>query len=127
MITEYSKQKINGILPDQNPRGKHNKGHSYKIFLRQELIDDSFHGGTTCQLKIPESDYDRLQNPEQNEDQMDEQESEDEIEAIDFKKLIVFNHQGTFIQVWNCIDIFCCLMSGYVYAWIGCFGIKEDV
>ena len=58
---------------------------------------------------------------------MDEQESEDEIEAIDFKKMIVFNHQGMFIQVWNCIDIFCCLMSGYVYAWIGCFGIKKDV
>ena len=52
--------------------------------------------------------------------------SEETVEEIDLKKMIVIDHQSLFTFIWKCIDIFCCLMSGYFYAWIGCFGIKDD-
>jgi len=41
-------------------------------------------------------------------------------------KYLIINSRGYLSAVWGGIDLICCLTSSYFYAWIGCFGNKED-
>jgi len=38
--------------------------------------------------------------------------------------MIPIDHESKFSAVWSMLDIFCCLTSSYVYAWVACFGTE---
>ena len=41
----------------------------------------------------------------------------------DFFHHLIFDHKSVFIQCWDVLDTALSLISGYLYAWIACFGI----
>lgn len=64
-------------------------------------------------------------------DGMDDHEHDDvshegeEKETVEMSSNFIISHQATLKQVWDLVDTVCSLVSGYVYAWIACFGLQS--
>ena len=134
IIKEYTKQKIEGIIPYQTcgKKGGHSHSHAeYQVYLRKDVIEDSF--DTTAvdnfQLKIPKIDFDAQfgeANKDGEGDDLDDDELSDRCEKEDdFFHHLIIGHKSIFIQFWDILDTALSLFSGYMYAWIACFGIAE--
>ena len=56
-------------------------------------------------------------------DQLDDGEDSE----IDVKKLITIPETSKILIIWKPIEISCCIISCYYYAWIIAFGEKDDI
>ena len=45
-----------------------------------------------------------------------------EAPEFDISKLLIINHENKALALFSILDITCCLISSYVYAWIAYFG-----
>ena len=135
IIKEYTKQKIEGIIPYKTCHHKggrhHNHPPGYRVYLRQDVIEDSFDTNATdnFQMKIPKIDFEHQFGDGHRNHEYDEEDDllTDRCEKEDdcFHHLIM-DHKSVGIQCWDILDTACSLVSGYFYAWISCFGIANE-
>ena len=46
--------------------------------------------------------------------------------SCDLSKIFIINHDNCLINFWNSLDIICCLVSSYIYAWLSFFGTDTE-
>lgn len=117
--------------------GNSNKAQSntLKVYLRQDIIDHSFDQGASLNLnEIKDFKYEELKtscshshgNGGLDLDKDDEECNHDDSEKISIHDIFLLNHKGKYIRFWNMLDTICCLYSGYLWAWVACFGIGKN-
>ena len=52
----------------------------------------------------------------------DPDDSIDDEKDFDISKIFIIHHENQTLAIFNVVDITCCLISSYVYAWIAFFG-----
>lgn len=146
LIKEHYQQKIEGILPKIPHHHKHGgvshgvTKDDYRVYLPQDVIDHAFESSSSIcfgsfnqkdfkfeELKSTCSSHSHGEQGDQIDlDANDENNGHHNMERITYKDLFILSHKGKFIQNWERFDTLCCLYSGYLYAWVACFGITPD-
>lgn len=108
------------------------------MYLTQHIIDHSFDSNAVLcfgtlnkqdfkfeELKSSCSSHSHGQIGEFDLDAIEDLGDHNPQDRISFKDMIILDHRGKFIQNWERFDTLCCLYSGYLYAWVACFGIAH--
>ena len=73
--------------------------------------------------KIVEESLSYEVNPKFESDAYGDKSNEKEESNFDFAKIFLINENNWCLGYWTMLDITCCLLSSYFYAWLSYFGI----
>ena len=68
------------------------------------------------------SDDDEGHDPQDHHHQHKDKKNQD----VDIYEYLIIPHDGYFIIFWRIIDVTCCILSSYLYAWTACFGDNHE-